>query len=251
MPLQVVSGALAPEDPRRGAMMALGNFDGFHRGHLYLLQTTRDLAAGRPFAAMSCEPHPVQAFRPETGRYRLASPRQKAWRAAELGLSYLWQPAFTPAFAALAPEAFLEELLIRDLGVSGLVVGEDFRFGKDRRGDLPFLREACLRLGLELKVLAKLGGYSSTAVRQALRAGDLAQAEALLGRPWHVEIRFAAEGAQIEPSQVLPPPGRYLLRCRRSGEKGHALLDAEGGLTGLPPSGQACASWAILRREPH
>ena len=246
-PVSTVEAGLEADDPRRGAVIALGNFDGFHVGHLYLLETARDMAGDAPFAAMSCEPHPVSLFRPQSPRFRIASATQKAWRAAEIGLSYLFQPRFDPAFAALTPEAFLHDTLIEGLGVKGIVVGEDFCFGRDRAGDTGFLETHCARSGIELRVVKKLPGYSSTRVRQAIQRGDLDAAADMLGRPWHAEVTFDGCHMQIEASQILPPPGQYILRKRATGEVISSHLDAEGALHGPVTIEPGSASWAFLR----
>lgn len=245
-PVRIVDTRLSAPDPQRGAVIALGNFDGFHLGHLHLLHKARDMAKGKPFAAMSCEPHPVQLFRPQLGRYRLATARQKAWRAAELGLSYLYQPRFDPNFAALAPETFFFENLVSDLGVAGLVVGEDFRFGAKQAGDIVLLQQLCNDAGIQLKILQKLGDYSSTAVRTAISRGDLATTCTFLGRPWHVEVTFETHQAQIAPCQILPPAGHYRLRKRGEDRIHNCRIDPDGRLYGLPDDQTGSSSWAVL-----
>lgn len=245
-PLHIVSGALPPHDPRRGAVMALGNFDGFHLGHLHLLHEASTLAKGRPLAVMSCEPHPVDFFRPQTPRRRLASPRQKARRAAELGLSYLWQPTFNADFAAQTPDAFFYDLLLGGLGISGLVVGEDFRFGKARAGNADWLRAACEASELDLAVVQKLPGCSSSLIREALRAGDLLRAAALLGQPWQAEVLCEGGKCWIEPSQILPPSGRCLLQRRSDGLKVEAEILPSGELLSLPLQHDKSETWAFV-----
>ncbi|AGT11338.1 pantothenate synthetase (plasmid) [Paracoccus aminophilus JCM 7686] len=236
----MVSAALPEGSRLRDGVIALGNFDGFHRGHRLLIGTARRIAATRrPVAIMSVEPHPRQFFAtPGTAPFRLATAAQKLRAAQGIGLGYLFQPAFDAEFAGLSPEAFIETVLHARLGVSHVVVGADFRFGAKRAGDCRLLADLCLRHDIGVTLVPLQGGFSSSAVRAALRAGDLEAACASLGRTWQVELVARPEVTQpgslqgwaLAPELIRPPAGRYLIRAE--GKESVIDLTAEGCLMG-------------------
>lgn len=205
-----------------GAILCLGNFDGFHRGHHSVIATAQAIAAQLevPAAIMSCEPHPRSFFAPENRKpFRLFSPRQKRAFFPELGMGYLYEPRFDASFANLEAEDFLETVLLQELQVGGLVCGADFRFGARRRGDPEMLQRFCARHGLTCAVLAKVLPASSTGIRNALLDGQPEIATEQLGRPWKID--FYAGRIQIRPA-----PGRYLVRDTETGET-HLMQVAE------------------------
>jgi riboflavin kinase / FMN adenylyltransferase len=176
----------------RGALAAIGNFDGVHRGHRALIGRTRALAAavGRPAAVLTFEPHPRQVFAPDAPMFRLTPEPVKLAVMAKLGLDGAFVRRFDPAFAATTAAAFVGDLLRRDLGVSGVVVGHDFHFGRAREGTPAVLAALCAEHGLTCEIIPAVaqGGepISSSAIRAALEAGDIARANALLGYRWFV-----------------------------------------------------------------
>ncbi|MDK9698040.1 MAG: bifunctional riboflavin kinase/FAD synthetase [Siculibacillus sp.] len=178
----------------RGAHVAIGNFDGIHRGHQSVLAATLDRAraAGRPALALTFEPHPRSFFAPERPVFRLTPPAAKARLAAALGLDGLVVVPFDAAFAGLSAEDFVRRVLVDGLGLAAATVGWDFHFGKGRAGSPAFLSEAGRRFGFEVAVvephLAEDGALvSSSRIRTALERGDLAEASGLLGYRWFVE----------------------------------------------------------------
>ncbi|MFC3567947.1 adenylyltransferase/cytidyltransferase family protein [Paracoccus simplex] len=207
--LAVIRHRLVQGSALRGGVIVLGNFDGFHRGHQFLIRRARALAGARPVGVMSVEPHPRQVFAPQAEPFRLASPAQKHRMAESLGLDFVYEPAFEPDFAALSPDAFITEILAARLGVGHVLVGADFHFGARRAGTTRTLAETCPGLGIGVTVLPLQGGFSSTAVREALRAGDMAAATRLLGRPWEAEL---TPSGRLSPRQICPPAGSYLVR---------------------------------------
>ena len=178
-------------DDARGAVAALGNFDGVHGGHRAVLAACRKIAAGAPLAAVTFEPHPRSYFRPDDPPFRLTSLQGKIYQLEPLGLDLLFVLAFDAAMAARAPESFARDVLAGGLGLSHAVVGDDFRFGQGRTGrpeDLvAFGRDAGFAVTVMPDVIAPDGiGFSSTRVREHLAAGRPVEAARLLGHPWEI-----------------------------------------------------------------
>lgn len=175
-----------------GAVVAIGNFDGVHRGHRAVIEVARRRAAalGRPAAALTFEPHPRSVFTLHRPLFRLTPEPVKLRLLAGTGLDGVVLMAFDRRLAATPAAAFVDEVLVARLRVAGAVVGFDFHFGKDRGGSPKFLAEAGERRAFSVDVVGPLleGGtpVSSSAIREALAAGRLAQANALLGYAWFV-----------------------------------------------------------------
>jgi riboflavin kinase/FMN adenylyltransferase len=184
-----------------GAVVALGNFDGLHRGHIGVIARAQALAKAlrKPCAVLTFEPHPADFFAGRSVIFRLTPPLAKAALLAKLGLDGMITLTFDEAFAALPAEAFTREILARRLGVSAVVAGYDFRFGEGRRGDADFLRAEGARLGFAVEIVERivkdeagsLDAVSSTATREALERGDVVLARRLLGRPYFIEGEVA------------------------------------------------------------
>ena len=175
---------LPPE--ARGASVAMGNFDGVHLGHRSVIDLAR--RPDTPLGIVTFEPHPRQVFAPDAPPFRLMNAEARANRLAKLGVDRLYQLPFDRTLAALSPEAFARDVLAGGLGVSHVVVGEDFCFGKGRAGravDLVLLGD---RHGFAVTIapLLAVNGteVSSTAIRQALTEGRPRDAAAMLGH-WH------------------------------------------------------------------
>lgn len=178
----------------RGAHVAIGNFDGMHRGHQAVLAATLDRARaeGRPALALTFEPHPRTFFAPDAPVFRLTPPAAKARLVTALGLDGLVVAPFDADLAGLSAEDFVASVLVARLGLASATVGWDFHFGKGRSGSPAFLSEAGKRHGFGVDVVephtAEDGALvSSSRIRGALEAGDLAQASGLLGYRWFVE----------------------------------------------------------------
>lgn len=174
--------------------LTIGNFDGVHLGHQALLQQTVAAAGARGLdaAVMTFHPHPREVFDPVHAPARLSSLREKYAAIAQAGIDHLYVPRFNAAFARLSPDAFLD-LLQHRLSVRWLLVGHDFRFGAKRAGDLALMRAQANIRGMEIvaleDVLSDFERVSSTGVRAALAAGDLAAARQLLGRAYAITGR--------------------------------------------------------------
>ncbi len=179
---------VAPED--RGAVAAIGNFDGVHLGHQAVIAQAGELAAGSgaPLGVLTFEPHPRRFFAPEAPPFRLMNAEARAHRLERLGVDILFELSFTTALAGLSAEAFAREVLHAGLGLSHVVVGADFRFGKGRVGDVAILSALGVELGFGVTVaelvMIEGGEISSTAIRTALAEGRPADARRMLGH-WH------------------------------------------------------------------
>ncbi|WP_339951349.1 bifunctional riboflavin kinase/FAD synthetase [uncultured Albimonas sp.] len=173
-----------PED--RGASAAMGNFDGVHRGHASVIDLAR--APGAPLGVVTFEPHPREVFAPDAPPFRLMNAAARRHRLAKLGVDVCVELAFDRAMAALSADEFAREILSRRLGLSRVVVGEDFRFGKGREGDAAMLAELGEKYGFEAIAAPMVEGpggrVSSTAIREALSEGDPVAAARMLGH-WH------------------------------------------------------------------
>ncbi|MCK6427147.1 MAG: bifunctional riboflavin kinase/FAD synthetase [Burkholderiaceae bacterium] len=177
--------------------LTIGNFDGVHRGHQAMLALLTSEARHRrlPSCVMTFEPHPRDYFarragRPELAPARVATLRDKLQELERCGVDQVVLMPFSERFAALAPEAFVEDVLQRGLGARYVLVGDDFRFGARRAGDYAMLDAAGERAGFDV---ARMLSYevhglrvSSSAVREALAAGAMTRATALLGRPYSI-----------------------------------------------------------------
>ncbi|MCB1556269.1 MAG: bifunctional riboflavin kinase/FAD synthetase [Alphaproteobacteria bacterium] len=176
----------------RGAVVAIGNFDGVHRGHQALLQAAKTEARkqGRTLGVLTFEPHPRRLFRPDEAPFRLTPPALKAERLAACGVDVLYALPFHWDFASRSAEDFAHTVLRQGLQPATIVVGADFCFGQLRKGTVETLRAAGLSVISLDKVTHDTGDVvSSSAIRSALRRGEIAKANALLG--WEWEIRGA------------------------------------------------------------
>jgi riboflavin kinase / FMN adenylyltransferase len=188
----VVRGLRQEPGALRGAIVAIGNFDGLHLGHRAVISRAQAMAAQRgcPAAVLTFEPHPRAFFRPQEPLFRLTPEPIKLALLARLGLDGAFVLDFDAALAATRAAAFLEDLLVRRLGVSGLVVGHDFHFGRDREGTPAFLAREGARLGLAVAVVEALmeadRPVSSSGARKALQVGDVESAARLLGHRYIV-----------------------------------------------------------------
>lgn len=175
-----------------GAVVAIGNFDGVHRGHRAVIDTAiaRAKQLERPAAALSFEPHPRSYFRRHDPMFRLTDERTKLRLLAATGLDGCVVMAFNAKLAGLSAQDFIQEKLLRRLAASGVVIGFDFHFGKDRQGSPAFLVSEGARLGFCVDVVDPLEDegrpVSSSTVRAALAAGRVVEAAELLGYPWFV-----------------------------------------------------------------
>ncbi len=181
-------------DKLRGGVVAIGNFDGVHRGHRAVLDLARDEAAKRgvPALAMTFEPHPRTFFRPSHPVFRLSPSHIKTEILEAEKLDGVIELAFTKEFASMPAEDFVKEILVNRLGISQSITGYDFHFGKGRKGTPEFLRDAGKAHGFTVTIVGAEGDeggtvISSSRIRAALAEGDLALANGLLGYRYFIE----------------------------------------------------------------
>jgi riboflavin kinase/FMN adenylyltransferase len=221
----VVQDPVSPPAGLEGAVAAIGNFDGLHRGHRGVVARAQTLAKklGRPCVLLTFEPHPADVFAGKPVIFRLTPPDAKAAQAARLGLDGMIVLSFNKEFAARPAEDFTKEILAKRLGLSAVVAGYDFRFGAGRRGDADFLKAEGARLGFVVEIIqpivqdeeGSLEAVSSTATRAALEQGDVALARRLLGHPYFVRgvvrhgdkrgrlLGFPTANISLDPSNRL------------------------------------------------
>jgi riboflavin kinase/FMN adenylyltransferase len=170
----------------RGASVAMGNFDGLHLGHQSVIAEAA--TAGAPLGVVTFEPHPREVFAPDAPPFRLMNRAARAHRLRKLGVDRLYELPFTRELSAMTPEAFVDEVLVAGLGVSHVVVGADFHFGKGRAGAAADLQAfgAAKGFGVTVAKLIEAEGeeISSTAIRAALSDGRPRDAARMLGH-WH------------------------------------------------------------------
>jgi riboflavin kinase/FMN adenylyltransferase len=178
--------------------LAIGNFDGLHRGHALLVGRVRELAraSDRPVAVLTFEPHPRSVFFPATEPFRLTPFRVKERELARLGVDLLFVQHFDLDFSKKSAEEFIAEVIVAAIGASHVVVGWDCTFGNRRRGTPESLRAAGLQHSFGVTVLEPVRDenatvYSSTYIRELLKTGKPREAATLLGRFWEIDGRVA------------------------------------------------------------
>ncbi|KHA53465.1 bifunctional riboflavin kinase/FAD synthetase [Sulfitobacter geojensis] len=172
----------------RGATAAIGNFDGVHQGHLSVIDMARAAVPDAPLGIVTFEPHPREYFAPDAPPFRLMSSEARAHRLEKLGVERLYELNFNKGLASLTPLEFARDVIKNGLGLRHVVVGADFCFGKGRAGKAEDLIRFGQELGFGVTVAPLMAQdaqtVSSTAIRMALSAGDMAAAGTMLGH-WH------------------------------------------------------------------
>lgn len=184
---------LTPAD--KGAVIALGNFDGLHRGHQAVIAQAKAIAddLGAPLGIGLFRPHPFRFFKPDADPFRLMTPEYRAKVMPTLGVDALYEIPFTEALRDMDDTDFVEIVLHQGLGIRHVVVGEDYGFGKNRCGNVESLTRLCKERGIGVTALPPVGlhklygKYGSTEIRKALAAGDVFHAAHMLSRPWCVD----------------------------------------------------------------
>jgi riboflavin kinase/FMN adenylyltransferase len=235
--------------------VAIGNFDGVHRGHAALLMRLVDAArkAGLPATILTFEPHPREFFAPESAPARLSTLREKLELLADAGVEQVMVCRFNAGFAALSAQQFIDSVLVAGLRTQHLIIGDDFRFGKSRAGDFPLLQSAGAVAGFSVEAMSSVTvdgeRASSSGVRKALAAGDMEQAARLLGRPYVIDgsvrhgekigrqLGFATANIRIKHNP-LPMSGVFAVEVAGLGDKslpGVANLGVRPTLGGTRP----------------
>lgn len=229
--MELIRGVHNLRARHRGCVVTIGNFDGVHRGHQRVIAevTTRARALGVVSVVMLFEPQPQEFFAGTKAPARLMRLRDKLAALAALGVDRVLCVPFNARFRALTADEFVAQVLVAGLGVRHLVIGDDFRFGQGRGGDFALLQRAGSQHGFTVQSTAsmQLAGerISSTAIREALAAGEFVRAATLLGRPYemvgrvrHGEARGRELGfptANIAPCRLRSPlAGVYAVEVR-------------------------------------
>ncbi|MEX2450498.1 MAG: bifunctional riboflavin kinase/FAD synthetase [Rhodospirillales bacterium] len=204
----------------RGAAIAVGNFDGVHRGHQTVIKEAGRIARAetRPWAVLTFDPHPRQVFKPDTEPFRLTPGAAKERLIADLGVDYLMVLTFDREFSQRDAEGFVKDILVDALGAHHVVSGYDFAFGKGRAGNCELLLRMGRTLGFDFTAVQAVHDdagevYSSTRVRDCLRAGDPSAAARILGRPFVIEgivEKGEARGRKIGFPTANVAMGAYL-----------------------------------------
>lgn len=247
--MERLDGGSAVPQALRGGIVALGNFDGFHKGHQAVVgrAVERGRAEGRPVLVATFDPHPVRYFRPGTPPFRLTSLDQRQCLFAAAGADAMIVFRFGAELAATPADRFISGNLLDLIGAAGVVTGEDFTFGQGRGGNIDVLAEAGSRLGFSVDSVGPVadgqGPISSSRIRDALQAGDCRAAARLLTRPFAIEgvvehgdkrgreIGYPTANIALGP-YLRPRFGIYAVRGRLAGGK---RLDGAANL-GIRPT---------------
>jgi riboflavin kinase/FMN adenylyltransferase len=230
--MKLFEGLETLTEPLTSSTVAIGTFDGIHVGHQAIIRAaTRDAGEnGRTSLVFTFDRHPADLLAPGRAPDYLTTPQQRNLYVAELGVDGLVVAAFDWALAELSPDAFVERILISQLGAKAVVVGENFSFGKNRSGNVTYLTEAQERFGFELRTLDPIivAGLpaSSTRVRELLRAGAIQEAEHVLGHAYRLagtvvegqklgrKLGYPTANLALNCRQVVPQDGIYAVRAR-------------------------------------
>ena len=191
--MRIVRGWKGLDEAEKGAAIALGNFDGVHRGHQRVIAQAAKAAMAQktPLGVISFDPHPRQIFQPGAPAFRIMNTDQQARALAALGVDVFYVLPFDKEMADLTDREFVTEVLVAGLGVKHVAVGFDISFGKGRTGSPELMAEYGREYGFTVSIAEALGDgqakFSSTGVREALREGRPQDAAAILGRPFAIE----------------------------------------------------------------
>jgi riboflavin kinase / FMN adenylyltransferase len=221
----------------RGGVVAIGNFDGVHRGHQVLLGAAQEIAGKQGVASgvLTFEPHPREFFQKAGEPFRLTLLPAKQRLMTELGIDHIFALGFDDTLASLSADEFIRNVLVRDLGAAHIIIGSDFAFGRGRTGNADTLRSEADKGLFDLTVIEPVccgesGAYSSSRIRALLQEGKFKDAAALLGRPWEIEaevvhgdkrgrtIGFPTANQRVA-RYLRPPLGVYAVRVLIEGEK--------------------------------
>lgn len=229
--MQLIRGIHNIQPEHHGCVLTIGNFDGVHLGHRQVIQALIKQAKelNCTAAVMVFEPQPQELFSPETAPARLCRLRDKYTLLKSLGVERLICVNFNAKFATQSAENFIKELLVNKLGIKSLIVGDDFRFGKNREGNYEMLRKAGKISHFNVSDTASYKildqRISSTEIRQALETDDLEQAEVMLGRPYSIigrvfhgdkrgrQLGFPTANVKLK-RRVSPVNGVYVVKVK-------------------------------------
>lgn len=240
--MELIRGIHNIRTQHRGCVLTIGNFDGVHLGHQRVLDQVAAKAEqlNLPSVVMTFEPQPMELFAKEKSPARLTRLRDKFVQLSKLSIDRLLCVNFNHQFANIESEAFIRDLLVKQLGVKFLVVGDDFCFGRGRRGDFALLQQAGEKLGFEVvstqSFCVQSNRVSSTLIREALAKDELQSAADMLGRHYSIAGRVS-HGQKLGRTIGFPTANIPLKRCV-SPVSGVYVVEVKG-LQGSPVGGVA------------
>lgn len=211
--MEFVTHLEAIKEPYTNAVVTVGNFDGVHIGHQALFHSVVEHAhhINGTAVAMTFDPHPMKVLSSEGQPPKITLAEQKVELIEKTGIDVLVCIPFTKTFAAITAQSFIEDLMIKKLGMRAIVVGKDYSFGRNREGDLDMLQRMGADLGFEVMVIDWIHGangkarrISSTQIRQSVMAGDMEEAKRMLGR--YYQIRGIVAGGRNRGGRLLGFP---------------------------------------------
>ncbi|WKS96059.1 bifunctional riboflavin kinase/FAD synthetase [Riemerella columbina] len=233
---------LSEYQPSTPLALSIGMFDGVHLGHQSLIKRLNTIAKEKNLksAILSFWPHPKLVFQPQSDLQLLNTLDEKKALLESFGMDYFLLQDFTEAFRNLSAEDFIEQILVRQLQVKHLIVGYDHRFGKNQTGNFELLKALAPRLGFEVEqqeaIALENQNISSTKIRNALLAGDILQANAMLGYPYSISgavihgkkigrtIGYPTANIEVPPHQLLPKKGAYIVEVLVQGQLYKGML---------------------------
>lgn len=229
--MQVIHGLLEKSESLTFSAVAIGNFDGIHKGHQALLKKTVEGAVSQSLtpAVLTFFPHPVEVLNPQKKLEQLTTTSERLALMESLGIQFVCVAQFDKVLKELSAEKFFEQYLVLGLKAKAIYVGYNFRFGKDRVGDTDLLRKLCDKYKIALKVLDPVSEgpkVSSSLIREKISLGDMEQATKLLGRPYSIsgmvkpgdgrgkQLGFPTANLYCAAEKILPKNGVYVSRVR-------------------------------------
>jgi riboflavin kinase/FMN adenylyltransferase len=253
--------SLPDTPPARSFVVAIGVFDGFHLGHRAIVRETLwRRRPGERTAVLTFREHPSAFLRPGQEPPMIASLEERVNAFARAGIDEAYVLPFDASIASLSPTAFLDQTLIARIGARAMVVGENFRFGHKRAGDVAFAREHLGALGREVVAVPneQLDGerVSSTRIRKVLQAGDFELADRLLGAPYTIrgpvtfgagrghDLGYPTANVAVGPGKLLPPDGVYRAIGRHDGRDYLGLVSVGTNPT-FGPAARSVEAWLL------
>ena len=236
--MELIRGLHNMRPRHRGCVVTIGAFDGVHLGHQavirHLLEKSAEL--GLPSTIIVFEPLPREYFSPLQAPARIMSFREKFFALRDLGVDRLLRVRFNERLRGMSAQQFVDDIFVSGLGVRYVVLGDDFRFGNDREGDLEFIRQQGPRYGYEARPTPTLSmdgqRVSSTRIREALEQADFAEAARLLGRPYSISGKVVY-GRQLGQTLGTPTANLELRRLRAPLNGVYAVQVSGAGLEGV------------------